>query len=29
MYICNPQWPEIKRPLLPKQQPQDRMDLVT
>jgi hypothetical protein len=26
---CNPQWPDIKRVLLPEQQPQDRPDLVT
>jgi len=28
-FTCNPQWPEIKRALLPEQQPQDRLDLVT
>jgi hypothetical protein len=28
-FTCNPQWPEIKRTLLPEQQPQDRLDLVT
>jgi hypothetical protein len=28
-FICNPQWPEIKKMLLPEQQPQDRPDLVT
>jgi hypothetical protein len=28
-FISNPQWPEIKTALLPKQQPQDRSDLVT
>jgi hypothetical protein len=28
-FICNPQWPEIKKVLLPKQQPQFRLDLVT
>jgi hypothetical protein len=28
-FTCNPQWPEIKRALLPGQQPQDRSDLVT
>jgi hypothetical protein len=28
-FTCNPQWPEIKRALLPRQQPQDRPDLVT
>jgi hypothetical protein len=28
-FICNPQWPEIKRALLLGQQPQDRLDLVT
>jgi hypothetical protein len=28
-FICNPQWPEIKRVLLPGQQPQDRSYLVT
>jgi len=29
IFTCNPQWPEIKRMLLPEQQPQDRPDLVT
>jgi hypothetical protein len=28
-FTCNPQWLEIKRALLPGQQPQDRLDLVT
>jgi len=28
-FICNPQWPEIKRALLLRQQPQDQPDLVT
>ncbi len=28
-FTCNPQWREIKRTLLPKQQLQDRPDLVT
>ncbi len=28
-FTCNPQWPEIKRTLLPVQQPQDRPNLVT
>jgi hypothetical protein len=28
-FTCNPQWPEIKRALLPGQQPRDRPDLVT
>jgi hypothetical protein len=28
-FTCNPQWPEIKRALLPGQQPQDRPNLVT
>jgi hypothetical protein len=28
-FTCNPQWPEVKRVLLPGQQPQDRLDLVT
>jgi hypothetical protein len=28
-FTCNPQWHEIKRALLPRQQPQDRPDLVT
>jgi hypothetical protein len=28
-FTCNPQWPEIKRALLPRQQPQDRPYLVT
>ncbi len=28
-FTCNPQWSEIKRMLLPEQQPQDRPDLVT
>jgi hypothetical protein len=28
-FTCNPQWPEIKRALLPGQQLQDRPDLVT
>jgi hypothetical protein len=27
-FSCNPQWPEIKRALLPGQQPQDRPNLV-
>jgi hypothetical protein len=29
IFTCNPQWLEIKRTLLLKQQPQDRPDLVT
>jgi hypothetical protein len=29
IFTCNPQWPEIKRTLLPGQEPQDRPDLVT
>ncbi len=28
-FTCNPQRPEIKRTLLPGQQPQDQLDLVT
>jgi hypothetical protein len=28
-FTCNPQWPEIKKALLPGQQPQDRLHLVT
>ncbi len=29
IFTCNPHWPETKRALLPEQQPQDRLDLVT
>jgi hypothetical protein len=29
IFICNPQWLEIKRTLLPEHQPQDQSDLVT
>jgi hypothetical protein len=28
-FTCNPQWPKIKKTLLPRQQPQDQLDLVT